>query len=160
MKNRIRQIQEREGMSQKDFAAAVGISAATLSSIYNGRTQPTGRLVDAIHRRFPDINVNWLMFGEGNMLESENAPAGSSDHPVSAENLNSDSVRNDALSSQFIGQESPVSSMNPPTGVAANNQPVYREIVKFVDKPPRRVREIQVIYEDGMLETFVLKTDK
>lgn len=160
MKTRIRQIQDREGMYQKDFAAAIGISAASLSSIYNGRTKPTSRLVDAIHKRFPDINVIWLMYGEGNMLESENAAAGSSDRPASAETLNSDSVRNDVLPNQLVGQESPVSSVNPSSGVAENIQPIYREVVKFVDKPPRRVREIQVIYEDGILETFVLKTDK
>ena len=47
MKERIRQIQDREGMSQKDFAAAIGISQASLSSIYNGRTLPTNRHVEA-----------------------------------------------------------------------------------------------------------------
>ena len=55
----------REAMSQQDFASTLGISPATLSSILNGRTNPTNNLVQAVHRAFPKINISWLMFGEG-----------------------------------------------------------------------------------------------
>ena len=68
MKNRIKEVMEYANLSQQDFAARLGISAASLSSIFTGRTNPTNNHVSAIHRAFPEINVNWIMFGEGNMI--------------------------------------------------------------------------------------------
>lgn len=44
------------------------MSPASLSSIFNGRTNPTNNHVQAIHRAFPVVNVSWLMFGEGDMF--------------------------------------------------------------------------------------------
>ena len=62
-------IQER--LNQKEFAATTGISPATLSSIFNGRTSPTLNHAEALHRRFPKLNMSWLMFGEGSMYVGE-----------------------------------------------------------------------------------------
>lgn len=67
MKERIREIMSDAALSQQDFAARLGISPATLSSILNGRTNPTTNIVLAVHHAFPQININWLMFGEGSM---------------------------------------------------------------------------------------------
>ena len=78
MKDRIKQIMEAVGLSQQDFAKELGISAASLSSIFTGRTNPTNNHVMAIHRVFPQINVNWLLFGEGDMImknQATNAPS-------------------------------------------------------------------------------------
>lgn len=68
MRERIKRVFELTGLSQQDFAKRLGISAPTLSSLFSGRTQPNARQVEAIHRGFPEINVGWLMFGEGEML--------------------------------------------------------------------------------------------
>ena len=70
MKERILQIMRRENMTQQEFAKAIEVSPASLSNIFNGKTNPTNNHVSAIHRRFPDININWLMFGEGDMYTS------------------------------------------------------------------------------------------
>ena len=53
MKERIRLIQEQLGLSQIEFANKLGISPASLSSIYTGRTNPTNNHVMAIHKAFP-----------------------------------------------------------------------------------------------------------
>lgn len=68
-------------LSQQDFAMKLGISPASLSSIFTGRTNPTNNHVQAIHAAFPNISVNWLMFGEGRMYVIGDAPLG--DAPLS-----------------------------------------------------------------------------
>ena len=73
MKNRIFQIMKQEGLNQKDFAATTGINAGTLSSIFNGRTEPSLATAEKLHRRFPMLNMSWLMFGEGDMYLKENS---------------------------------------------------------------------------------------
>ena len=61
MKDRIKEIQEYVQMSQQDFAACLEISAATLSGIYNGRSQPTIKTANAIHSSFPEQEICLLM---------------------------------------------------------------------------------------------------
>ena len=68
MKDRIRRVMEYAHLSQQDFALRLGMSPASLSSIFTGRTNPTSNHVKAIHNAFPEININWLMFGEGEQL--------------------------------------------------------------------------------------------
>ncbi len=67
MNDRIKQIQAALGMSQKDFSEAIGITPGALSNIYSNRTNATSNHVRGIHAAFPQIDVNWLMFGEGEM---------------------------------------------------------------------------------------------
>jgi transcriptional regulator with XRE-family HTH domain len=159
MKERIRQIQDREGMSQKDFAAAIGISQASLSSIYNGRTLPTNRHVEAIHKRFPEISTNWIMFGEGEMLLSD-ADAALNSNLTEGNSQEDESVRQEETLGSSLDKSSRKSDNRDYQGDLFSTAPVVREIVKYIDKPQRRIREIQVIYDDGILETFVLKSDK
>lgn len=63
-------------LSQQDFALRLGMSPASLSSIFTGRTNPTSNHVKAIHHAFPEININWLMFGEGEQLVTSSSAAG------------------------------------------------------------------------------------
>ena len=160
MKDRIHQIQDREGMSQKDFAAAIGISQASLSSIYNGRTLPTNRHVEAIHKRFPEIDTNWLMFGEGEMLAAGDSNATTPSAANSGNATADEGVRPEEKQENLFDFGASAGNTQPSASIAPAGQQVIREIVKYVDKPQRRIREIQVIYDDGILETFVLKSEK
>ena len=67
MKDRIRQIMESQHMTQQVFADYIGLAPATLSSIFNGRTRPTLNVVEALKRKIPNINFDWLMLGVGPM---------------------------------------------------------------------------------------------
>lgn len=67
MKDRIMHIMKEAGMSQADFSKATGIPAASLSSIFTGRTAPTMKHAEAIHRYCPTLSLSWLLFGEGEM---------------------------------------------------------------------------------------------
>ncbi len=70
MKDRIRQIMESMHMTQNVFAQFLDMSPASLSSIFNDRTKPTLNTVEAIKKKIPDINIDWLMFGTGQMFGS------------------------------------------------------------------------------------------
>lgn len=161
MKDRIRQIQTQKNLSQVQFATETGISTATLSGIYTGRTQPTNAIISRIHTRFPEISVSWLMFGEGGMTETEQAG-----DAIPGESVQG-AVRDQDLFQS--GQGVPFSSVaqqpqNAGMGaVAASSQTqhsssvpvtIVKEIVKNVDKPQRRITEIRVFFDDGTYETF------
>lgn len=136
MKDRIYQLMKYQGMSQKEFASTLCIAEGTLSGIFTGRTRPTNNIVNAIHECFPHISINWLMFGEGDMLLDD-----ASSQPAAAP----------------AGQADLFSSVNNPSA-EANPAPVpapqIQEVVKYIDKPQRKITEIRVFYDDGTFETF------
>ena len=70
MKERIIQIMQREGLSNADFAEKIGISTSSLSHIFSGRNNPSLDVVMRIHKACPYVNINWLLYGEGEMEES------------------------------------------------------------------------------------------
>jgi len=151
MKERIRQIQELQRMSQREFAAALGISPSSLSSIYNGHTSPTNNQVQAIHRRFPEINTDWLLFGDGDMVRtSQDSQTGSSGDDDESEGVRSA----DSPASQAISNPDGDSIQHPVSESALPNQVIIRETVKYVDKPQRKITEIRVFYDDGTFDTF------
>lgn len=63
MKDRIRRIMDEQHLTQQSFAQLLGISPAQLSGIFKDRTKPTLNIVDAIHQKFPQINLSWLLYG-------------------------------------------------------------------------------------------------
>ena len=152
MKDRIRQLMDELQMTQQDFAAKLSISPASLSSLFTGRTNPTNNHVQAVHRAFPEVSVNWLLFGEGEMLVSTDAALGNSlsgfqsggevlhESPVAVEGAGSPpSV---GLSSRLRGGRD----------VSMRSEPSLFD--KEAPAPARKVKEIRIFYSDGTYESF------
>ena len=161
MKDRIRQIMETQHMTQQVFANAIGTTPATLSGIFNDRTRPTINIIESIKKKFPDISLEWLMFGQGDMYqqsptlsgESSGAPEGASSTPSMGmdEMFDFDPIPHN---SNFR----PQNSHSAPTynnGVKNTRSEMAREEVIKVDKPMRHVTEIRVYYDDQTWESFV-----
>lgn len=149
MKERIYQIMQSENLTQREFAQALGISPSSLSSIFNGHTSPTNYTVQAIHKKFPSINVAWLMFGEGDMFVQAGSPdadqSGASTEP---------STEAIATPAKEVATQQSI-----PAAAGTPEQVIIRETVKYLDKPQRRITEIHVFYDDGTFETFSGKRD-
>ncbi len=152
MKDRIRQLMESQHMTQQSFAQALNMSPASLSSIFNDRTRPTLNHVEAIRNRFPNINVDWLLFGNGPMFVEGKDAAGSSSTPPQQQTEMAIDFADDHSNAQQVYQE-------PPRQQSVPSTPNYRPQteIKIIDKPQRRVSSIQVIYDDSTIEIFVPK---
>jgi transcriptional regulator with XRE-family HTH domain len=158
MKERIRQIMESQHMTQQVFAEFIGTSPATLSGIFNGRTNPTLAIVELIKKKIPDINTDWLMFGSGQMYKTANDAPGSyappQEYAVEGTSQAVDQMLDfgESLSPtpQQLPQQQPIRNSVKPTPSI-----IVREEVKHIDKPQRRVTEIRVYYDDQTWESFV-----
>lgn len=145
-------------MTQQVFADFIGTNPATLSGIFNDRTRPTLNIVEAIKKKIPDINTDWLMFGNGQMYTQSSNPT--SDVQTSA---------NMPRQNMSVGSEQMIDFGQVPSSTPSNvvlpsshynsvrntQAIVLREEVKNVDKPQRRVTEIRVYYDDQTWESFV-----
>ena len=141
-------------MTQQVFADSIGIGAATLSSIFNGRTRPTLNIVEAIKKKIPNISTDWLMFGSGDMfVDSGNVP-------TTSESMRSEPVQTNSPMLDFDAPVSPtpqsVAIQYSNSNSVRNTRPeIVREEVKHVDKPQRKVIEIRVFYDDQTWDTFI-----
>ena len=60
---------EHAGISSSQFADTCEIPRPTLSQLLNGRNKKVSdEVIGKIHRAYPSLNVMWLMFGDGEML--------------------------------------------------------------------------------------------
>lgn len=176
MKDRIRQLMEDQHLTQQNFAQLIGTTPATLSNIFNGKTNPSLAIVDGIHKSFPQVNVYWIMYGTPPMYNSQQG-AGDSFGTMnglecdSPEGITSglDTERQGRGDSQdatldFSAPAAQVSPVSPSLFDASSMQGVnntpkkeVQKVVKIIDKPQRRITEIRIFYDDQTWETFVPK---
>jgi transcriptional regulator with XRE-family HTH domain len=183
MRERIKQIIEREGMSQSQFADYIGVNRPTLSHVIAGRNNPSMEIVMRIHQSFPKINILWLLDGIGS-YEGD----GVADYPQGAlvEDRYAEDVHADIAQSQVhhaassASDEHPVNSRFYQGELFAENPVFPSESTGSAKKrkemplqtPPRatyaadiqaersvkfvskKIVEIKVFYDDGTYETF------
>lgn len=58
-------------LKQVDFARELGMTQANVSQIENGECLPSGDLFIRMANRYPKLNFNWLIRGEGDMFKIE-----------------------------------------------------------------------------------------
>ena len=161
MKDRIKQLMETQHMTQQVFADFLGINPATLSGIFNDRTKPTLNIVEAVKKKFPDINLDWLMFGSGPMFGKTAATATADPHASPAPSGPQSRGQEQMLDFGTLSSPTPQSGqMAPPpashfNSVRNTHPETVREEVKYFDRPLRKVTEIRVYYDDQTWESFV-----
>ncbi len=163
MKDRIRQLMDEVQLNQRDFAMAIGISPSTLSSIFNGRSSATLNHALALHNNFPNIRMEWLLFGEGDMYKSAaTEESGSGD--AFPEKTNPDNAPAVAPTqgglpfAQSTGSNTPQSRLSPEMSseILTRLDTLSMEIktVKNDDKPMRQISEIRIFFDDGTFQVF------
>lgn len=153
MKDRIRRIMESQHMTQQVFAQFIKISPATLSGIFNGRTNPSLNIVEAIKNSLPSISTDWLLFGNGPMYidvskgESVASAGGSADSKEAMLDFETPSTA-PSIASQTGGFVQ---------GVNSTPKNIEQFVVKNIDKPQRKITEIRIFFDDQTWETFLPK---
>jgi transcriptional regulator with XRE-family HTH domain len=69
MKERILKLLDDEKLSATKFADRIGVQRSSISHIISGRNKPSFDFISKTIEKFPDINVEWLITGKGNMYK-------------------------------------------------------------------------------------------
>ena len=146
IKDRIKVIMEKENMLSGAFAESIGIQQSTLSHILNGRNNPSLDVIMKIHQRYTDINLEWLLYGNGNMTSGEMRSSKEGNYPsLFDQNLkNPTNWPVDSENRKGIALEKPENTIK---------DAVIQE-VKYIERPPRRITEIRIFFDDNTYETF------
>ena len=175
MRERIKEIIEREGMGQSQFADFIGVNRPTLSHILAGRNNPSMEVVMKIHQKFPKINLLWLLDGMGS-YEADAMP----DYPNSTlieeqvaysdnmvheqQSLASSQLQSHIYQGELFAENAVFASES--TGAVKNRKEMP---LQTPQKTPylsdtqlecarkslqRKIVEIKIFFNDGTYETF------
>ena len=156
MVNRIFTFIESLQLTPTEFADAIGVSRASISSIKTGRTQPTLSLVEKIKQRFPEIDINWLILGEGDapiVNRSESETELFSDDEVKAEIEVTQTLSNDDTANEYQA----VYIAETPRKIEEEPQVVNQETnvpVQSTSERKRSLKKVILLYDDGSFEEF------
>ena len=157
MVNRIFTFIESLQLTPTEFADKIGVSRASISSIKTGRTQPTLSLVEKIKQRFPEIDLNWLILGEGDapiVNRGESEIELFSDDEVKAEiEVTQTSSNNDTAANEYQA----VYIAETPRKIKEEPQVINREtdvLVQSTSERKRSVKKVILLYDDGSFEEF------
>lgn len=66
--NRLKKVREALGLSQNELANEISSSQGVISGIENGYKKLSRSLIEKLSENFLDVNITWLISGNGNML--------------------------------------------------------------------------------------------
>ena len=72
MITRIKKIIHYKKLSSSAFADQIGVPRSTISHILSGRNNPSLEFIQKVLDTFPELRIEWLVRGEGNMVKSAN----------------------------------------------------------------------------------------
>lgn len=166
---------ENRHMTQQSFANYIDIAPGTLSGIFKGRTNPTLKIVESIHEKFPNLSLDWLLYGKGQMF-TDLPPESAQSSASSAPSLSSAVVPSQTGGAPHgtegrldFGTPTPTSPAPSGSAPASSSRQSYNQnggmsmygasivTTKYIDKPQRKITEIRIFYDDQTWESFVPK---
>lgn len=73
MNQRIELLLRIKDVTASKFAEMLGVQPSNISHILSGRNKPSLDFIIKVVEAFPDISLDWLIFGKGNMYSQMNA---------------------------------------------------------------------------------------
>lgn len=139
MKERIKEIMRAAKVTtDSQFAKIIGIKQAALSHILTGKNNPSLDVIMKINQAYPGVNLEWLLYGKGEMGNVEN----------------NNSVNGEAGTElPFMDFPANESEVSPQSKLEPIPQTI--EKVKYVERPPRKITEVRIFYDDGTYETLI-----
>lgn len=168
MNTRLQQFLAAENITQSQFADTINVAKASVSHILSGRNKPGWDFLSNMMKHYPDLNIEWLMTGNGKMYKSltrRDAPAVDADNRESAaaprqddddisDNLFSGMYSTDDTTHQKTAQERYIPQRNTdrsPNIAATNGQDSPASPIQVIDNQ-RKISKIVVFYDDN---TFI-----
>lgn len=166
------------GLTSTQFADKTGIPRPSLSQMLHGRNKSVNNQVLAkLNATFPELNILWLLFGRGDMLQNQNIETSepqnmlfndeistqAADTEESAQYGFSDNPNLFSFPNRTNGSAKPIPEPAQPTtpNIQAQNDNSDRDIriaqqtlAEIPNDDSRQISSIIVLYTDGSFETF------
>lgn len=130
---------EAKKLSPTQFAAAINIQRSTLSHILSGRNNPSLDFIIKVVETFPDINLDWLARGVGDMYKTSNEKPDTTQSKLKAPAKEKVKEESPAVSAVEEKPVTPPKETKQHTSAPANTNPM----------PKNGIDSIIVLFSDG-----------
>ncbi len=169
IQERIATLISTKGMTNAEFADAVGVQPSNISHIMSGRNKPSLDLVTKILRRFPEVRPEWILNGKGSMTkefnlfgyEEEDTPPQKKEAKAKAEQAESTRGEMAARISQASGDKFQEKESKAPVKEPAKAEVKFSEEVveKSGNTDPRKtsgktIEKIVIFYRDRSFREY------
>lgn len=168
LNDRISKIIEFSELSPSEFADEVDVQRSSISHITSGRNKPSLDFIIKIKNKFPQIQWDWLINGQGEMLIDKEEIDNSTENtkPTSLPDLftmiDDDQFgfteSEDRISKKQNWRESEISTHQHKQKEISNSQPLvaqnYFEDKQSVGNHENKIKRIVIFYENGKFESF------
>ena len=170
LKERISKVITYSELSLSEFADEIEVQRSSISHITSGRNKPSLDFLMKIKNRFPELEWEWLIEGEGEMLKK---PVISTETKATPEKSKPSSLPDlfSLINDEAFGitesedrvapenpQESDISELLDEKQKISDSQrleiPEPSPISESVDKQDVKVKRIVFFYDNGKFETF------
>ncbi len=182
---RLKEFMKHVGLPSTQFADCAKIARPTISQLLNGRNRKvSNELISKLHDAFPELNILWLMFGDGEMINNtvvntSNYNAANSTAANSTQSLLTSScdklVSDEDSYNPVISDQSKSISIHrndnqvfPSERESESNNELYEPHVQSTNPPApsiqisgtantetaKRIKSIMVFYNDSSFEIF------
>ena len=135
MNNRLKQFLAAENITQAQFADNINVVRASVSHVLSGRNNPSYEFIRSIMEKYPELNIEWLMFGNGKMYKSSHTQ----EEPQPA-------VDNSPVDVLFPDYDDPAPEYEIPA------QAVQAPVRPEIPVTQRKVSKIIVLFDDGSFQ--------
>lgn len=169
---RLKEFMKHVGLPSTQFADCAKIARPTISQLLNGRNRKvSNELISKLHDAFPELNILWLMFGDGEMINKtkpSNVPPSPSLFPPSPERRPADQggYRNTTIN-DYQKSSSNIVRENKDEGMSAVREGSDDYEISEQTLSPniqnhsvsnaemgKRIKSIMVFYTDSSFEIF------
>lgn len=154
MKERLEELMRLLNLTPTQFANSIGIQRANLQHILSGRNEPSLKVIMAIHTSFPDVELEWLLYGKGTAipaLQQDNRPD-VTDYPLLPGMESAFFPSNVQRSSEFSNLREEDDTIK--QRKKRNNKEVKTQIDPTSTSPAKIIKEVVVFFEDGTYQKF------
>ena len=175
--DRFTKILEYSGFTASEFADEIDVQRSSISHIISGRNKPSLEFIVKIKNRFPEISWDWIILGQGEMLQNDSALS-TSESKINLEEENSspdlftlidEDYKNEIFIQENLQKETPRESNTPfPTPkkekisdsqrleVQEDISEVQNIVNQSITNLPteNKIKRIVFFYENGKFEAF------
>ena len=137
MDKRLAQFIQAENISQAQFADSIGVARASVSHILAGRNRPGFEFIENMAKRYPALNIEWLITGKGRMYKGESVTE-PPQQPISAEMQDGQTTLFDEYDSP-----APVSPITETKTLVKETKPIEKQ---------RSIKKIVIFYDDNTFQ--------
>lgn len=156
MNTRLKQFIAAENITQAQLADTINVVRASVSHILAGRNKPSYEFISGLMRHYPNLNMEWLMFGKGKMYKNASAEA----PDEAAAQVSGDLFADEFPIMQEVYAEAPEENVPagapapapaPASGASINE---IKALINTMQKPvsQRKLIKITAFYDDGTFQ--------